>query len=370
MMKKTKVLQVMGSLELGGAESRMMDVYRHLDRQKYTFDFLAFMKGHQFFEDEIKQFGGKVFKVDSPSMTNMLSVLKEIRLIIRQGKYQAVHAHTSYFSGIVMMAAKLEGIPIRIVHARTTGSIRTGWAKKAMIWVGKWLITRFATCRLAISKDAGDYLFGKSEYEVLPNAIDIEKYQGIKNERILELKKYFEIDDDSFVIGQIGRFFPMKNHKFTLEWFTEYRKEHDDAILVFIGDGYLRESIEKTVEESGIKAAIRFTGQVSNVYELIHLLDINIFPSLYEGLGGVVLEAQAAGVPTVMSDRLPFETDLGLGLVTRCSLDNTKMWTKAVDEYRNIDIPSVDLINCTFYQRKYSLDYELTRLYEIYGING
>ena len=363
---KIRILQVLGSLLVGGAESRIMDVYRHLDRNMYDFDFLVFLEDDQYYEAEIVSYGGKIFKCQSPSMKNIFIVLNKIRKTIRNGNYNAVHAHTSYFSGVVMLAAKMEAVPVRITHARTTGTVREGRAEKALVELGKQLISRYATVRLAISNDAGLYMFGTKPFEVVPNAIDVEKYIIKNNYTIKKLRNKYGISEKSFVIGQIGRFNPMKNHMFTITWFHSYIATHPDAILLLIGDGYLKERIEEMTKKLGISEYVRFTGVVDNVNELIHLINVVLFPSIFEGLGGVVLEAQAAGVPTVMSDKLPIETDLGLGLVTRCSLNNDRCWSDAVDCYREAVHPTKERILDAFNKHNYSLDYELSRLYSIY----
>ena len=366
--KRLKVLQVLGSLYVGGAESRMMDVYRHINREKISFDFLVFRKEHQPYEDEIYTYGGKIFKLDPLSFKNIPFVINSVRKVLREEKYNAVHAHTSYFSGVIMMAAWLEHIPVRITHARTTDSVRSRLPYKVVISIGKRMINRFATNRIAISKNAGDYLFGSLPYEVIPNAIDIEKYQTIDDSKVNVLRQLYGIPDSSFVIGQIGRFNPMKNHEFTIEWFYEYLKDNEDSVLILVGDGYLRANIEKKVNDLGIGERVRFTGVVNNINEVIHLFDVLLFPSIYEGLGGVVLEAQAAGVPVVISDVLPDETDMGLGLITRCSLDaGYDKWTNAVNQCRKRNEISYDDINLAFKKHKYSIEYELERLYSIYN---
>lgn len=362
--KTIKVLQVLGSLRLGGAESRVMDIYRNINKDLVDFDFLIFCNEEQPFEKEINS---KIFKCIAPSSSNLTYVLNYLIKKMKEGQYDVVHAHVSYFCGVIMLAARIAQIPIRISHARTTGSVNNNGKKRFEILIGKKLISIFSTNRLAISKDAGEYLFGNSHFEILPNAIETERYQCIKNSTLNRLRKNYEIPDNSFVIGQIGRFDPMKNHKFTIQWFNDYHKSHDDAILVMVGDGNLRKQIEEEAEHLGIAEFVRFTGAIFNVNELINVFNVLIFPSIYEGLGGVVLEAQAAGKPIVMTDTLPIETDMGLGLITRCSLNGGfDEWTKAIDKCRKRHFVSNEIINDAFNRHKYSLEYEIGRLYAIY----
>lgn len=368
-MKETiKVLQVFGSLNMGGAESRMMDIYRHLDRQKCQFDFLTMADEKQFFENEILLLGGKIIKIESPRSCGIIKHFLQLRQYMRIGKYNAIHAHTSYHCGLVMAAAWMEHIPVRISHARTTGSKQSGKMQVIFQRLGSVLINAFSTHRLAISKEAGKFLFGNHDFEIIPNAIDLDKYYHNEKLVIDSIVEEIGIKEQSFVIGQIGRFDLMKNHEFTVRWFSQYVKENDKAVLVLVGDGTLRVQIEEKVHELGIVEHVIFTGVRSDVNYLLHLFDVVFFPSLFEGLGGVALEAQAAGVPCVESDTIPLETDLGLGLVKRCSLDGGfEVWNEAVNSCKKIIIPSCDIIKAAFDKKGYSLSRVIKRFLEIYG---
>lgn len=331
MSNKLKVLQVFGSLNMGGAESRMMDIYRNIDRDVCEFDFLTMQTDHQYYEDEIISIGGKIIKIDSPRKTGILKHISSLYKIMKSGKYDAVHAHTSYHCGIVAMVAFFAKVPVRISHSRTTGTKQKSKLKSVFLSLGRCLVNMFSTHKFAISSDAGKFLFGKSKFEVVPNAIDTNKYLDILPDGISQFKSELSIAEDKTVIGQIGRFDSMKNHEFTLKWFLQFLKIKTDAVLVFVGDGPLRKDIEKQASELDIKDKVIFTGVRGDVPKFIHIFDVMIFPSVFEGLGGVVLEAQAAGVPSVVSDGVPHETDLGLGMVERCSLESDFCeWNNAI----------------------------------------
>ncbi len=365
--KRIKVLQVLGSLNMGGAESRMMDVYRMMDRGSIHFDFLIFQKDEQFFEKEVQELGGEIIKLKMPGPGSILRHIRQLRQVMRTGGYDAVHAHTSYHCGLVMYAAWREKIPVRISHARTTSTKRQGIAREIMVALGRALIKLFATDRLAISKDAGSYLFSGKEYTVLPNAIDIERYQ-VNGERDRALfREELGIPDGAFAVGQIGRFDPMKNHAFSLHWFRQYREQHPDSYLILVGDGPLRKGVQLQTEDLGVQNYVRFTGIRGDVPDLIHAFDVLLFPSTYEGLGGVVLESQAAGIPIVISDTLPTETDMGLGLVQRCSLSaELSVWNQAIDAARDRrHFEKTELLRA-FDTKGFSLTYEISALTGIY----
>lgn len=365
-----KVLQVFASLNVGGAESRMMDIYRCIDKKKCTFDFVTMQQEAQYFEEEIKKYGGDIYKIASPRECGIFNHIVQLRKCMRMKKYDAVHAHTSYHCGIVMLAAKLEGIPVRIAHARTTGSKQKGRLKELLLRIGRILILAMATKRFAISKEAGEHLYGKFEFEVIPNAIDTRKYQITTESDIVRLKKELNIPENFYVIGQIGRFDSMKNHIFTVNWFSQYVKLMPKSFLVMVGDGPLVLEIKELVKKYEIENQVLFTGVRGDVPDLIHIFDVMIFPSLYEGLGGVVLEAQAARIPVVESDTVPAASDLGLGLVKRCSLnDSFEQWNVEIENSKLVDIPCIEKINEKFSNAGYSIEAVTHRYMCAYGGN-
>ena len=365
---KIRVLQVLGSLDMGGAESRIMDVYRSIDRKLVSFDFLILKSGKQYYEEEVRELGGVIFHEKMPGINKLFHHINSVRKIIREGRYDVVHAHTSYHCGLIMYAAWRERVPVRIAHSRTTGSKRNGIFKKLMFVVGKILISLYATKRFAISYDAGRFLFGSDDFEVLPNAIDVSKYQATSKERIQELKQEFSIPDGAVVVGQVGRFHPMKNHKFTIKWFSQYVQSHCNSVLILVGDGNLKAEIISLAKEFHIDNRVRFVGIRSDIEEVLHVFDILFFPSIYEGLGGVILESQAAGVPAVISDSIPQDVDLRIGLVYRCNLNSSnEIWSDMVDRAIQSITPNNKIIAEAFEKKKYSLSFENNRLLDEYS---
>ena len=359
-----RVLQVFASLNMGGAESRMMDVYRYIDRNEIQFDFLTMQLEEQYYEDEIRRLGGRVIKIAAPRDSGTLQNLKELTKIMREGKYDVVHAHTSYHCGMVMLAAKRAKIPVRISHSRTTGSKRQGKKTQLMLKLGRFLINRFATCRLAISWEAGIYLFGKKQFTVLPNAIDLRKYEQVDDAAIAALKAEFHIADSDIVFGQVGRFDVMKNHQFTIKIFSALYKKCPNTKLFLIGDGPLRKQCEEEAAKLDCADRIIFTGVRSDVCHWMHIFHKLLVPSLYEGLGGVILEGQAAGIPVFKSDSFTDAADLGLGLVSRCKLNDIEDWLTKLET--SAERPEKSCIVQGFYDKGYSLDASISTLTGIY----
>lgn len=365
MTEKVKILQCFASLHMGGAESRMMDVYRNIDRSKYSFDFLKMQPEEEYYESEIKALGGNILRVESPRICGFLEHIRQLRLCMKNGKYNAVHAHTLHHCGLVMLAAWLEHIPVRIAHSRSTASKHKNLSTKLFVVIGRILIRLFATKRLAVSFEAGKFLFGRSSFDILPDAIEIRKYQLNSSDSVLKSRRELNIPDEAFVIGQIGRFESMKNHSFTLKWFEHYLKKRAEAFLVLVGDGSLRNEMQAMSEKLGISDKVLFTGVRGDVPGILHLFNVHILPSIYEGFPNVVLEAQSAGIHSVISDNVPESVDIGLGLVSRVSLDAPLLsWDRAVEQ--NFPARTYEEINNAFSERGFTIEHEISELSAIY----
>ena len=365
MKKQIKVLQVFASLNMGGAESRMMDVYRKIDKEKINFDFLTMQEDKQYFEDEILSIGGKIIKIKPPRERGSFGNFSDIKRVLKVGNYDAVHAHTSFHCGLVCLAAFFAGIKIRIAHARTTGSKNPSFKNKIALILGRSLIALFSTKRLAISKMSGEYLFGNSEFEVMPNANDLDKYEHVTVEETEHIKTEFDLHNTT-IIGMVGRFDSMKNHTFALDFFAEYLKSHPNTKLVFVGDGQLREEIVAKINALKLTDNVILTGIRKDVNIWMHVLDILIVPSLFEGLGGIILEAQAAGTPVVKSNTFTNEADMNIGLVNAVPLEIEK-FIDAVNSGLKLNSPDFSVIETAFNKRHYSLAYEIKRLEDIYS---
>lgn len=369
MSEPVRVLQVFATLNVGGAECRMMDVFHKINRDKIQFDFLSMEDKKQYFEGEITALGGKVIKISNPRKIGIFKNIYEMVRIMRKGDYRVVHAHTSYHCGLVLLAAKIARIKIRIAHARTTGTIQKGVINRIFLCFGKLLIKICATDRLAISKKACVYLFGseceaKRKATVLPNAINLDSYMDSKIDVDIELKKKLK---GKKVIGHIGRFSEMKNQSFLIDVLEYAYKLGFDYMLVLVGDGVLKAMIQEKVHEFGLEDRVIFTGIRRDISSIIGLFDVLVIPSIYEGLGGVVIEAQAAGIPSVVSDALPEEVDIKLGLVNRISLNSPiDEWLKRIECSMGIRVIDKTLIREKFEEKQYTVEQEIKFLSNLY----
>ncbi len=331
------VLQFFSKLDNGGAENRMMDVYRGIDPGVVMFDFAVLHEGKHYFDDEIHQNGSEKFVLPDPR-AGLVRNYRTMVKFFREHSFQAVHTHVSWYGGVVLMAAKKAGIKIRIAHARGTNAPNRSWKDKIFSTIGKILIGMSATQRMAISQEAACHIFGKrvekkNKYLYIPNAIDQKKYLVLDQKARAELRKELCITNDKKAYVTVANFRKPKNHTFLLDVAKALKDKADDFVLYLIGDGDLRSDIEKKIAELGLQNNVVLMGVRGDVPKILCAFDAMIFPSLHEGLGGVVLEAQLVGVPAVVSEAIPKVADVGLDMVEFLSLrEPPSVWADRIVE--------------------------------------
>jgi glycosyltransferase involved in cell wall biosynthesis len=329
-----RVLQVFAQMNRGGAESMIMNLYRYIDRKKVQFDFIVHTDEKCVFDDEIELLGGKIFNVDAYEGKNHIAYKRWWNNFFKaHPEYKIVHGHVRSTASIYLKIAKKYGL-ITIAHSHSTSS---GTGAAAVVKnILQYPIRYTADYFLACSNPAGMWLFGKktcqkNNYFVLNNAIDAKKFICDENRR-KDIRKSFQMED-KFVIGHIGRFDDPKNHEFLIEIFKKVHEKKDNAVLILVGDGKLRYSIEKKVANMGLSDSIVFTGVRSDISELLQAMDAFVFPSLFEGLGIVVIEAQASGLPCIVSDVLPQEVYVTNLIQTISLKESESSWAEKVLAY-------------------------------------
>jgi glycosyltransferase involved in cell wall biosynthesis len=331
-VKPVRILHVTGVMNRAGTETLLMNMYRKINRSHVQFDFISYIPTDAHYDEEIRQMGGRVIKLRDPH-----SVWELYQAIRKNGPYEAVHGHLSFHCGITALAALLAGIKVRISHAHTTWEYDKGWMRKLYLYTMKTCIQRFSTHLLSCSSEAASYLFGnnhskKNKYTFFPNIID---YQNFLNEPVDEVKGFKSKHqlDGQIVIGHIGRFIESKNHRFLLQILKSVVKKNTNCKLLLVGYGDLHEEIVKLAQLEGLEDNIIFAGIRDDIHTMLHSMDVFVFPSIYEGLGLVLLEAQAAGLPCVVSEAIQPEADLGLNLLNRASLDDSpEKWADIILE--------------------------------------
>jgi glycosyltransferase involved in cell wall biosynthesis len=325
-------------MSAGGIETLLMTLYRTIDREELQFDFLVHRESKGFYDDEIKNLGGKIYIVPALSANPIkyFIYLKKIKLFFKfcRNQYKIIHVHTGPFGVFVLRAAQKVGINIRIMHSHMAPNNID--FKRIFREIVKIFIKRYATHFFACSKKAGVYMFGKkceedTRYYYFRNAIQTDKFtfnQDIRNEYRTGMNL-----ERKFVVMHTGRFFYVKNHSFLIDIFFNLVKLHSNAILLLVGeDGPLKQNIEQKVSLLGLNDHVIFLGVRNDIQNLLQGADVFIFPSKYEGLPIAVIEAQAAGLPVFISDRISEEIKL-TDLVTVISLEiDANDWAKIILE--------------------------------------
>ncbi len=295
-----RILHVVTHMNRGGLETMLMNYYRQIDRNQIQFDFLVHRYYRADYDDEIESLGGVIYRL--PVLNPLDSKYnKALSLFFDEHlEYQIVHVHQDCMSSVILKEAAKHNVKVRIAHSHSKSQDRN-WKYPIKMHYKK-SISKYATNLFACNEEAGEWMFNGASYIVIRNAVDTEKYRFSPAVR-RDVRKEFGIEDQDFVIGHVGRIDEVKNHKFLLEVYKEVLKTRD-AKLLLVGRGDLKETVEKTVKEEGLQDKVVFTGLRNDVERLLQAMDVFVFPSLYEGLPMSLIEAQAAGLPCVISDQV------------------------------------------------------------------
>ncbi|MHB8711795.1 MAG: glycosyltransferase family 1 protein [Trichloromonadaceae bacterium] len=344
-----RVLHVIKWLGHGGVEVWLVNVLRKIDQKEIAMDFLVQDDSPSPLYDEVISLGSKVHLCTGAP--NPLKFAKQIYSVIkRNGPYHVVHCHLHHFSGFVLTISKMCGVPQRIAHSHSDISRElksTTFGRSLYYSTMKIFIHLCATQGFGVSNSAGKCLFGRKwgidkRWRVLPGAINLDQFTECPENK--DLRKDLGFPENAFVIGHVGRFAKPKNHKFLIRMLSGVIKRKVNCYLLLIGEGPLRGEIELIVRESGIEDKVVFTGLRQDVPSLMkNAIDLFVFPSLYEGLGLVLLEAQAAGLQCLVSTEIPEEVFVIPELVHALSLDSPKEeWQKYILEC----IESIPNVRC------------------------
>lgn len=371
-----KILHVVGGMYKAGTETMLMNIYRKIDRNKVQFDFLYFTDEDTYYDDEILNLGGKIIRANSIKSTGIFNSIKEVKdIILNNGPYKAIHAHTLFNCGIVMAAAKKAGVDIRISHAHTTADDESSLIRKIYVYIMRTLILHNSTVLLSCSDLAAKYLYGdgilsSKKHISFPNLIDYESILNTKIEDINNFKLENSIKEDEIVIGHIGSLKKIKNQQYILH-IVKYMKDNGIKVKLFlVGGGENKQELEQLAYSLDINNQVILTGVRDDINVILKCFDIFVFPSIFEGLGLVLLEAQSAGLPCIVSEAIQPEADLGLGLFTRLNLsDGVEIWAKNITEnfkYKETDKKKIiDAID----KNGYSVEKCISKLLAIYEID-
>lgn len=362
-----KVAHVLTKMDVGGAETLLMNIYRNIDRSKYQFDFIVHAEDEGYYDSEIKKLGGRVIKIDAPEKVGVKEYGKQLIQALKEyGKYQAVHAHAHFFNGYILMMARKAGVKKRISHSHNSNDNGIVKDLKRSVYrtIMRKLILFNATDLLSCSDNASKELYGSNFNNVkfIPNCVNFSLFENTK----LNLRKELGIDSNSKIIGHVGRFTDVKNHKFLISVFEEISKRLESVYLVLVGDGELKSEIQKLVNEKNISDRVFFLGIRSDVADVVQNFDLFMFPSKAEGLPLTLVEVQAARVRSIVAENITKDLLFTRGLITYLSIENDDMWIreglKILKSTENFNKENVKFENTDF-----DIDATVKKLVNIYG---
>lgn len=314
-----RVLHIVTYMGRGGLETMIMNYYRNIDRNKVQFDFIVHRQFEAEYDAEILRLGGKIYRFPKLNPVSKAYIKCLDQFFKNHVEYKIVHCHLDCMSAIPLYFAKKYNISVRIAHAHASSQ-----DKNIKYFLKKYFMRKIpkqANHLFACSKLAGEWMFQGNDFQVITNAIDVDNYRYIL-EKARKVKNQLNLDNQ-YVIGHVGRFSAPKNHTFLLEVFFECKKINSDIKLLLVGDGEKYNEIKHKITKLGLQNDVIVTGVRNDVHELLLAMDVFVFPSLYEGLGISIVEAQASGLPCIISDCIPDDCIVTENLVSKKSLDES-----------------------------------------------
>ena len=331
MMEPIRVLHNIASLHFGGSQAFVMNIYDNIDREKVQFDFIVAPEERKDLYDQVEKMEGRIFVCPKYTGKNHFAYCKWWDdFFTEHPEYHVIHGHVRSTASIYLEIAKKHGL-VTIAHSHSTsnGSGFSAVVKDIM----QQPIRHQADYLFACSDKAGKWLFGEKaltqpNYRMIPNGVDLQRFAFNDDKRNL-MRNELGIAEDAFVLGHIGRITTPKNHKFLVELFAEYHKESSNSKLLLVGDGELFEAVKQQIAQLGINDAVVMVGSKTNTEDYYQAMDVFVFPSLWEGLPVSVVEAQANGLPCLLSDVITHDVDL-TDQIQYLSLNEKKIWLKEI----------------------------------------
>ena len=340
MGKKIRVMQITSGLSTEGIGTFVLNTYENINKEKIDMNFALATDWKQHHEQRIIDQGGKVYRTAEIGK-GIFGIIKHfvnlIKILKKEGPFDVVHSHMDFFNGLNVLAAFIAGVPVRVSHAHLSVNEKyNSLPKKLYNTTMKLLISIFANYRVGCSEEANDYMndmnWKKNKSKVLLNGINLNRFSPIKDRNSVKSNLNINVKKLNFIT--IGRIDNQKNPLFIVKIMKELKEIRKDVHLYWVGTGSLEKEVKQLVSEYELENNISFLGARDDVAEILQLMDFMLFPSKWEGLGIVLIEAQASGIPCFISNTIPKEADLGLCTVLPLNEDETK-WASKIDQYIN-----------------------------------
>ena len=328
-----RVLHIIGGMDRAGAETFLRNICLNINRKKYAFSILTFLppkSGKKYdYQDELEKVGIKFYHIKDRRFSNSVAFYRDIKKIVHDNQFSIVHSHNDLMSGLILSAAKSGGAKTLISHAHSASNPNvSSWPKIIVANLLRRRILSIATIKIACGKAAGNFLFGGTDYKIVPNGININDFKFNSSAR-QKVRKKFALNNNSLVLLNVARFDAVKNQSFLIDIFDEIYKKREDVELVFIGSGVLEDELKARAKACKNGSKIHFLGAQKEMPDFYSAADVFLLPSLFEGLPTVCIEAQANGLSCIVSDAVSHEALL-LPSSKSISLNNREGWIKAI----------------------------------------
>ncbi|OZT11320.1 hypothetical protein CHN50_17270 [Priestia aryabhattai] len=373
-MKPKKVLHIIPGFGRG-ISSTVRNLVNSIDTKKVIIDVAGFSRYSDDFCNEINKKEGKVFTLKKIRIRSLNTNIKEYYSILKNnGEYDVIHIHLIGYKGLYFsLLSKIYGSKRVILHGHASDDKNSQLWYNKLKMIGSRIITQLAADELAsCSRISSEYLFGKSVVNKckvmhIPNSVNVNKFSlQLPNDKISDLKNELGIPHKSLVIGHIGQFIYQKNHIFMVKIIKRMKEYNIPFIWIFIGDGPDQLKIIELIKKEKCEDVTLFLGRRENVHEILQVMDVSILPSHFEGLPTVAVEAQAAGVPSVISSTVTDEVDINAGLVKYLSLDATEdIWINSIIEMSRVEKPDRQKVINLMFKRGFTTE-AAAKLYELY----
>lgn len=343
--KQKKILYFLNDLDNGGKETFCLNVNKKIIDDNYKIDYFLTLGNKEYYKNEVEKLGGKVINIKNENtpffILNFIKIFYLINNQIKKEKYDVIHIHQCKGVISILIAAYINRIKCICIHSHSAftpeNDNRIIKIKiKLYSIIRNKIIKRLNPYRLGCSKEAckemfGEKCFDNNKTKVIFNGISFEKFN--KNDlNVNEIRKKYNIDKNNINLINIGRFDEQKNQIFLLEIFNELKSIRENIKLTIIGHGDLEYEIKNEIKRLGIEQWVDILPQDTNIPEILSIMDYFLLPSLCEGLGIVLIEAQAMGVQCFASNYVPEEADIGLCEFLPLEI-GAKKWAKTIDKY-------------------------------------
>lgn len=334
-VKKKKILYIVNTMNIGGIENLIMSILHNIDRKKFQIDFMLLDHNKSYYEDEIIKLNSKIYKLKFNR--NIFRNLIEFIKFLKKYKFDVVHVHLHFYSAFFILGAYISGVKIKISHMHSfSDNAGNSLFRRIYRLLCRFIMRNLSDYCCACSEEAAIYGYGYNckKNVIINNCIDVSSFTNIDIDLIKKMKEELNITNH-LILGSVARFSEEKNQKFIIDILKKmiYDENVKNIKCLFIGDGPLKDDIVSYATQNNVIDNCIFLGSKIDVNNYLYLFDIFLFPSLYEGFGIVLLEAQALGIFSIASTNVPRITDMDLNLVKYIDLSNINDWISIIKNY-------------------------------------